>query len=42
MIADQLHETETYEEAVDLGLRYAEKRAVHAQHVADLATDLTL
>lgn len=40
MIADQLHETQTYEEAVDIGLAYAAKRAKHAQQLAELAEGL--
>jgi len=42
MIADQLLETETYEEAVELGLVYAAKRAKHAQLVDELAADLRI
>lgn len=40
MISDQLHETDTYEEAVALGLGYAARRAKHAQQLAELAAEL--
>ncbi len=40
MIPDQLRETETYDEAVELGLVYAAKRARHAQQLDELAADL--
>lgn len=42
MIPDQLHETQTYQEAVDLGLRYAAKRAEHAQVIGELAAGLRI
>lgn len=40
MISDQLIETETYDEAVTAGLRYAEKRAEHAEQFKALAAAL--
>lgn len=40
MIPDELRETETYDEAVDLGLRYAARRIEHARQVGDLAASL--
>lgn len=40
MIPDELREVETYEEAVELGVRYAGKRAEHARRIDDLAGDL--
>lgn len=40
MIADQLVETERYEEAVDVGLAYAAKRAKHAEQLAELTEAL--
>jgi hypothetical protein len=40
MIPDQLVETESYEEAVAVGLKYAGKRAEHARQIAELAADL--
>lgn len=40
MIPDQLLDVETYEEAVEAGVRYAEKRAKHAQQLSDLAAEL--
>lgn len=40
MIPDQLHETETYDEAVDIGVAYAAKRAKHAKQLAELAAEL--
>lgn len=42
MIPDQLRETNTYDEAVELALRYAELRTTHAEHVAQLADDLKI
>lgn len=40
MIADQLVETETYEQAVEIGLAYAAKRQKHAAQLAELAAEL--
>ncbi len=40
MIPDQLRETETYDEAIALGVAYAEKRVQHADSVAELAEKL--
>jgi len=40
MIPDQLHDVETYEDAVALAERYAAKRVEHAGRLADLAEDL--
>lgn len=40
MIPDQLIETETYDEAVEVGLRFAAKRVEHARQIADLAATL--
>jgi hypothetical protein len=40
MIPDQLLEAETYEEAVELGLKYAVKREQHAKQIAEIAADL--
>ncbi len=40
MISDQLCETDTYEEAVELSLRYAAKRVEHAARIDELAADL--
>lgn len=40
MIPDELRETETYEEAVELALRYAERRAEHAAKLDELAASL--
>lgn len=42
MIPDQLHDVQTYEDAVDLAERYAVKRAAHAARVDELAKDLNL
>lgn len=40
MIADQLVEKESYDEAVKVGLTYAGKRAKHATQLAELAAEL--
>jgi hypothetical protein len=40
MIPDELRETETYEQAVDLALKYAAKRSEHARRIDELAADL--
>jgi hypothetical protein len=40
MIPDELREAETYDEAVDLAIRYADKRAEHAAAIAGLAEGL--
>lgn len=40
MIPDELRETETYDDAVKLALRYALKRAEHAARVDELAASL--
>ena len=40
MIPDELRETDTYEEAVELGLKYAERRAEHAAKLTELAAAL--
>lgn len=42
MIPDQLAETETYDAAVEVGLRYAAKRAEHAEAAAALAAGLKI
>ena len=42
MIPDELREAETYEEAVELALRYGALRVEHASRVAELAEDLKL
>lgn len=42
MIPDELRETETYDEAVDLALRFAAKRLEHAAAVDDLARALKM
>jgi hypothetical protein len=40
MIPDQLLDATTYEDAVELGLKYATKRAEHAAQIDDLAASL--
>lgn len=40
MIADQLLEADTYDQAVEIGLAYAEKRAEHAATIESLTTSL--
>lgn len=40
MIPDELHDAATYEEAVELGRKYAAKRTEHADAVAALAENL--
>jgi hypothetical protein len=40
MIPDQLRDTDTYDDAVELALQYAAKRIEHAGRIADLAEDL--
>lgn len=40
MLSDQLLDAATYDDAVEMGLRYAEKRAKHAQQLSDLAAEL--
>lgn len=40
MIPDELREAKTYEDAVEVGLAYAARRAKHAQQVAELAATL--
>lgn len=40
MVPDQLREVGTYEDAVELGVAYARKLAVHADRIAALADDL--
>ena len=40
MIPDQLVETETYDEAVDVAVAYGAKRIQHAAKVAELAESL--
>lgn len=40
MIPDQLLETETYDEAVEVALKYADKRIEHADRLTALAEDL--
>ncbi len=42
MIPDELRETETYDEAVALAVRYADKRVEHAAAVAGLAESLKI
>jgi hypothetical protein len=42
MIPDQLFDVETYDEAVDVGLAYAARRAEHAQQLVDLAASLRI
>ena len=42
MIPDQLVETDSYDDAVSLGLRYAAKRVQHAQQLDDLTASLKL
>ena len=42
MIPDQLVETESYDEAVEIGLKYAAKRAEHAAQIDDLAAALRI
>ena len=42
MIPDELRETETYEDAVAIGLKYAALRAQHAARIAELASDLRI
>ncbi len=39
-IPDQLLDVETYEEAIEMGLQYAAKRAVHAEQISELAAAL--
>jgi hypothetical protein len=40
MIPDELRQAATYEEAVEVGLKYAAKLAEHADRLAELAQDL--
>jgi hypothetical protein len=40
MLSDQLLDAATYEDAVEAGLKYATKRAEHAQQLAELAAAL--
>jgi hypothetical protein len=40
MMPDQLIETETYEEAVAVAMKYADKRVEHAARIDQLTTDL--
>lgn len=40
MVPDELREVEDYDEAVKLGLRYAEALAANTQRIADLVEDL--
>jgi hypothetical protein len=40
MVPDALHEAETFEEAVALASKYADKRAEHAARIEELASDL--
>ena len=42
MISDQLHDVETYDDAVELAERYRHKRAEHSAQLADLAEALKL
>ena len=42
MIPDQLREAETYDEAVAIGMRYADLRVEHADKVAGLADALRI
>ncbi len=42
MIPDELRDEETYEAAVDLAVRYATKRAEHADAIAELADGLRI
>lgn len=42
MIPDQLHEADRYDDAVEIGLRYAKLRAEHADRVAALTDDLKI
>lgn len=40
MLPDELRETHTYDEAIQLGVRYASLLQANAQRIADLANDL--
>jgi hypothetical protein len=40
MIPDQLCEAQTYDDAVELALKYAAKRVEHAARIDELAADL--
>ena len=40
MIPDELHDVATYDEAVELGRKYAAKRAEHAEAIDGLAQSL--
>jgi hypothetical protein len=42
MIPDQLLETKSYDEAVELALKYGDKRVEHAARVDQLAADLKI
>lgn len=40
MIPDELRQVDTYQEAIEVGLKYAAKLAEHADRLAELAQDL--
>lgn len=42
MIPDELRETETYDRAVELAFKYAERRAEHAKALDELAASLKI